>query len=90
MEVQILKEEKDLIELKIVGEGHTICNLLRSELWGLDDTSLVSYNLKHPLISSPIFALKLKKGKPRKILLDSVQTIKDKTKQLKGLLSKLS
>jgi len=59
MEIQILKEDKDTIELKIAGEGHTLCNALRSELCESDDTSFASYNLKHPLVSSPVFDLKI-------------------------------
>ncbi len=89
MEVQLLKEDKDLIELKIIGEGHTLCNVLRNELWNAEDTSFVSYNLKHPLVSFPVFSLKTKKGKPRKVLLDSVQSLKDEVKQLRSLLTKL-
>lgn len=90
MEVHILKEDKELIELGIIGEGHTLCNILRDELSKLDDTSFVSYNLKHPLVSSPVFALKVKKGKPRKVLLDAVESLKARTKELRSLLTKLS
>lgn len=90
MEVELINEDKNLIELRIIGEGHTLCNVLRSELWSLDYTSFVSYNLKHPLVSSPVFALKVKKGKPRKALLDAIGTLKDKNKHLKALLAKLS
>ncbi|MBI2148694.1 DNA-directed RNA polymerase subunit L [Candidatus Woesearchaeota archaeon] len=90
MEIEILKEEKDFLELKIVGETHTLCNIIRNELWEVEDTSFASYNLKHPLISSPILAVKVKKGKPRKVLLDAVQSLKTKTKQFKSLLTKLS
>ena len=90
MEIQTLKEDKDLIELKIIGEGHTLCNVLRSELSEMEDISFASYNLKHHMVSSPVLVLKAKKGKPRKLLLDCIQSLKDKTKQLKALLPKLS
>ena len=89
MEVKILKEDKELIEVEIAGEGHTLCNVLRAELWNFDDTSFASYNLKHPLIGTPVLVLKIKKGKPRKLLLDSVDSIKVKTKELRSLLTKL-
>ena len=90
MEVQLVQEDKDLIELKIIGEGHTLCNLIRNELCDSDSVSFASYNLKHPLVSSPILAVKTSKGKPRKALLDSIQSLKAKTKEFKSLLSKLS
>ena len=89
MEVSIVKEDKDFIEIEIAGEGHTLCNILRDELWTLEDTSFASYNLKHPLISSPVIALKSKKGKPKKLFLDAVESIKGKTNSLRSLLTKL-
>jgi len=89
MEVQILKDEKDLLEIEIKGEGHTLCNVLRNELWNFEDTSFASYNIKHPMISNPILALKVKKGKPKKVLLDAVESLKEKTKGLKSLLPKI-
>ena len=89
MEVQILKEDQDLLEIEISGEGHTLCNALRNELWDLDDTSFASYNIKHPLVSEPILALKVKKGKPKKLLLDAVESLKSKIKELRSLLNKL-
>ncbi len=90
MEVDVIKEDKDLIEVKIIGEGHTLCNLIRQELSDSEGVSFSSYNLKHPLVSSPILSLKVEKGKPRKILLDAVVSLKTKTKHLKSLLNKFS
>lgn len=89
MEIRILNEDKDFLEAEIVGEGHTLCNILRDELWNLEDTSFASYNLKHPLISNPVLAIKSKKGKPRKLLLDAVELIKAKNKEFRSLLTKL-
>ena len=33
MEVKILQEDKDVIELELEGETHTLTNLIRKELW---------------------------------------------------------
>ena len=89
MEVNVLKEDKELIELEITGEDHTLCNIIRDELWNEEDTSFASYNLKHALISEPILTIKTKKGKPRKAVLDAVESLKNKTKELKSLLNKI-
>ena len=89
MEIQIVQDTKDFFEIKIVGEGHTLCNVIRDELVNLEDTSFASYNIKHPLVSSPVLALKVNKGKPRKVLLDAVVSLKEKTKDLRSQLSKL-
>ena len=57
MELKVLKEEKNILELEIKGEDHTLANLLRGELWNTDGVELASYNLKHPIVSSPILSL---------------------------------
>ena len=89
MEVKILKEDKELLELEIIGEDSTLCNVLRNELNTFEDVSFASYNIKHPLISNPVFAVKSKKGKPKKLLLDAVESLKAKTKEMRALLAKL-
>lgn len=90
MEINILKEEKGTMEFEITGEGHTFCNLLRVELWESVDTSLASYNVKHPLVGTPVFAVSLKKGKPKKALLDAVDSLKAKIKEMRALAKDLN
>ncbi|HLC85814.1 MAG TPA: DNA-directed RNA polymerase subunit L [Candidatus Nanoarchaeia archaeon] len=89
MEVNILKEEKNIIEIELKGENHTLANLLRSELWNVEGTDMASYNIKHPIASSPILILQTSKGKPKKTLQDAVNSIKAKTKEFRSLLKKL-
>ena len=89
MEVQILNETKDFIEFEIKGEGHTLCNVLRQELSTLDGVNFASYNLKHPIIGNPIMAVNINKGSPKKVVLEGVNQLKSKTKELRSLLKKL-
>ncbi len=89
MEVKIISDEKDLLQVDIEGSGHTLCNALREEISNLEDVSFASYNIKHPQISNPILAVKSKKGKPKKLILDAVSSLKEKTKELRSELSKL-
>ena len=88
MEVKVLKEDKNLIEIQISEETHTLPNLLRGELWNVNDVSVVSYNLKHPVVASPIFILRTKTGKPKKAISQAVSNLKSKTKELRALLKK--
>ena len=89
MELLVLKEEKNILELEIKGEDHTLANLLRNELWNVDSVELASYNIKHPIVSSPILSLSVTKSKPKKALEDAVHNIKSKTKEFRSLLKKL-
>ena len=85
MELKVLKEEKNILELEIKGEDHTLANLLRGELWNTDGVELASYNLKHPILS-----LNVNKGKPKKALEEALHSIKSKTKEFRSLLKKLN
>lgn len=89
MEINILKEEKDLIEFEIKGEDNTFCNILRSELWNHEDVNYAAYMIKHPNVGSPIFTLSVKKGKPRKALSDAVEALREKIKEFKSLAKQL-
>ncbi len=89
MEVKILSDDKGLLQVEIEGESHTLCNVIREELWNIEDTSYASYNIKHPQISNPVLAVKSKKGKSKKLILDAVASLKEKTKKLRADASKL-
>ena len=88
MEVKLVKKEKDFIEVKIAGEGHTLCNAIRNELWDHKETSFASYNLTHPLVSMPVLVLKVKSGDPKQVLLNSTASLKTKNQELRNTLSK--
>ncbi|MEK6841197.1 MAG: DNA-directed RNA polymerase subunit L [Nanoarchaeota archaeon] len=83
MEIKILKEEKNRIELEVIGEDHTLCNAIRDELWNQEDVEISAYNVKHPLISHPVMLVELSKGDPRKALQNAVSGLKKKLKELK-------
>lgn len=76
MELNIIEDKKNKLVFELVGENHTICNLLREELWNDEDVKVASYNIKHPLISEPRFILETKKDDPRKVIKDALARIK--------------
>ena len=89
MEVNILNEEKDLIEIEIREETHTFCNVLRDELTNVGEVSFAAYSIKHPLVSEPILVVKTKEGKPRKAVEKAISSLKGQIKELRSLIKKL-
>lgn len=89
MEISILKEEKNILEVELKGETHTLLNALRQALWNLDDTELASYTIKHPLVTSPVLVIRTKNGKPRKALSDVITLLKKQNKEFKSLIKKV-
>ena len=88
MELKVLKEEKNTLELEVIGEGHTLCNLLRKELWDNDQVETASYTINHPA-AAPVFIITAKSGKARKHLQEAIASLKKKTKELKTSAQKL-
>ncbi len=87
MQVRILAEEKDYLEVEFVGEGHTLCNLLRQELWEHKDVKLASYRLNHPQVGEPV--VKVQAAKPRKALLATIGSAQEKIALLQTKVAKL-
>lgn len=80
MEAKIVKETKNELELEIIGENHTFCNVLRKILSTHKDVLLAAYKIEHPLLSNPKIYIKTRdaappKGKERTVPLEEVRGI---------------
>jgi len=93
MELELVKKENGSLLVKIVGENHTLCNLLREELNKDENVVSAAYTIEHPLTESPKFYVKIKKGKsPERALADAagriVEQLEDLRRQLQKVLKK--
>jgi DNA-directed RNA polymerase subunit L len=68
MELNIVEEKKNKLVFEIKGEGHTLSNVLRKELWNDDHVKAAAYTIEHPLIALPRFILETDGADPRKTL----------------------
>jgi DNA-directed RNA polymerase subunit L len=67
MEIKILKRTPDELQVEIIGEGHTFCNLLEKALLEDPTVEVGGYSLEHPLVANPIIHVRMKeKRKPEK------------------------
>ena len=91
MEIKVLEEDDSKLRFELVGEGHTLCNALREELWNDEHVKYAAYAIKHPLIGVPEFIVETDgKKSPRKALTDAAKRLKkinesfsDEIKQIK-------
>ncbi len=88
MKINILQQEKDKLKFEIVGEDHTLCNILRSELWEDSGVDITGYSIEHPVVSNPVFVIESKKD-PKKILLNTINSLSKKIDNLKKEIGKL-
>jgi DNA-directed RNA polymerase subunit L len=82
MSLEIVKSEKNFLELKYKGDAHTILNLIKKRLLEDKNVSFAGYNKPHPLINESILVIKTKKGDPKKVLKKNIDAV---TKELKKL-----
>jgi len=87
MELKIIEQDGGLLKFEVVGEGHTLCNALRKELWNDKNVNVAGYNLAHPLIGNPVFAIDCK-GDPKKVLMSCVDRLRKNNKELVSLINK--
>ncbi len=74
MKIEVEKEGKDLIKVKMVDVDPYIPNLLRMFLWEDKDVTFVAFDKDHPLIGTPKLIVKGKD--PKKSLKLAVEKAK--------------
>ncbi len=78
----MLRERIDEIEFEIKGEDHTLCNPLRKVLNQNEKVEFATYRIEHPLLSNPVFYVKIKTNK-KEPKLSSIVKKKEDLEKLK-------
>ena len=82
MEINILEDKKKRLVFELKGEGHTLCNVLREELWNDKSVTVSAYNISHPLVGIPTFIIETSSKSPKKALKDAISRLKKKNSTL--------
>jgi DNA-directed RNA polymerase subunit L len=61
MKLNIIKQEGDTLEIEFSGEGHTLLNLIQSNLLEDRNVEMAGYTKPHPLMDRSRLFIKLKK-----------------------------
>ena len=78
MEINIIEDKKKRLVFELKGEGHTLCNVLREELWNDKSVTVSAYNISHPLVGIPTFIIETSSKSPKKALKDAIARLKKK------------
>ncbi len=76
MEINVLEESKDKLVVELKGEGHALCNALKTELWNSKKVKMTGYNIAHPLVGIPKIVIETDSGDPKKLLADAAKAVK--------------
>ena len=75
MNLKIIKKTDDQAIIEFVGEGHTILNLLRTELLADERVLMATYDTKFPIMDNPVFRLTTKDADPIVVLREAAARI---------------
>ena len=89
MEINVIENTKNRLRLEVKGEGHSFCNIIKSELWNQKNVEIAGYHIEHSLVSEPVIVVQTDKGDTKKVILDAVEDLRKKTKSLREAFKKI-
>lgn len=86
MEINVIKNEKEYLELELRGEEAGIANALVEIL--LEDSSVefAAYKLEHPQVGSPVLVLRVGEGSAMHTLKSAIKKLKKQAADFKDAL----
>jgi DNA-directed RNA polymerase subunit L len=89
MEIKITDDKKNKLIAEVKGVDHTLCNVLKTELWNDKHVKIAAYSIRHPQISVPQIIVETDgEESPRNALLAAVQRIHKTNEKFKKEFSK--
>ncbi len=76
MEVKIISNEKNVLELELVGSDTSLAQLISERLNQEKDVEFSSFKMEHPLLAHPKLYVRTKKGDASKLVLEKIDEIK--------------
>ncbi len=83
MEVRILVNEKNTLEMELIGADQSLAQLLAEKLGSDKDVEFASYKVEHPIIANPKLIVRTKKGEPGKIVLEKLAELKSEVAEFR-------
>lgn len=87
MDIEILKNEKDYVEISIKGEDIGFINAIKELLFDDADVEFAAYRLDHPIVASPVLMVRMKKGNALSAVRTAVKKLKKQASDFKDALS---
>ena len=85
MNLKIIKKTDEDLIIEFEGEGHTLLNLLRTELLADERVQIAAYDTKFPVMDNPVFRLKTKGVDPVIVLREATSRITNQYDEFSGL-----
>ncbi len=70
---RLIKREKNFLKAELVGEDHTVANLIAKYAIRHPDVTYAAYNIEHPLISNPVIILRTRSRDALEVLQEVIR-----------------
>lgn len=88
MEITIVNKTDNEINVKIIGETHTLMNLLKTALLTDKHVEIATYDVKHTTISDPILFVRTDGADPIKVIKTATKYVMKECDEFIKLLTK--
>jgi DNA-directed RNA polymerase subunit L len=88
MELKLLKKQKDLIQLELIGVDDTLLYPLIHQLLKDENVEDASYTAGHPKLDNPTLTVKVKDGKPQSALKRAARALASEFSSTRELIEK--
>jgi DNA-directed RNA polymerase subunit L len=78
MEINVIEKTKSKIIIEIKGEGHTLCNALKEELYNDPAVKAAGYFIEHPVVGVPKLVVETSGKAAVKAIVDAAKRLMKK------------
>ena len=89
MAIRVLAHEKTKLTVELVGEMHTLPHLLSKTLWEDKEVTVSGYHVRHPQVGHAVLFVETTKKDPKKVLLETIGTLKKRSAEFKSRFKKI-
>ncbi len=75
MKITILEQKKNKLHIEVDAD-HTLCNILKKELWNDKDVHVSGYYTEHIQVGNPRFIIETSDKNPKDALRDAIKRLK--------------
>lgn len=83
MEIEVIKNEKDYLEITLKGEEYGLVNMLKELLLDDPKVEFAAFRMDHPQAASPVLMVRTSEGTPLSALKGAVKKLKKQASDFK-------
>jgi len=86
MEIEVIKNEKDYLEIAIKGEEYSLVNMLKELLLEDSKVEFAAFRMDHPQIANPVLMVRTSESTPLAVLKYAIKKMKKQAEEFKEAL----